>query len=162
MRAANVFSLAYSRFKDLTKSRQDLQNLIEEKKRSESLLLNILPEEIALELKQFNRSYARYHDEVTILLLTSKGFSGITENLSAEELVSQLDECFRAFDKIVDKHGLEKIKTVGDMYVCACGLPKPVNDNAVKTVRAAPVLINFLKAPAQQSRYRIFQRLISA
>ena len=145
MRAANVFSLAYSRFKDLTKSRQDLQNLIEEKKRSESLLLNILPEEIALELKQFSRSYARYHDEVTILFADIKGFSGITENLSAEELVSQLDECFRAFDKIVDKHGLEKIKTVGDMYVCACGLPKPVNDNAVKTVRAALDMINFLK-----------------
>lgn len=145
VRAANVFSLAYSRFKDLTKSRQDLQNLIEEKKRSESLLLNILPEEIALELKQFSRSYARYHDEVTILFADIKGFSGITENLSAEELVSQLDECFRAFDKIVDKHGLEKIKTVGDMYVCACGLPKPVNDNAVKTVRAALDMINFLK-----------------
>ena len=145
MRAANVFSLAYSRFKDLTKSRQDLQNLIEEKKRSESLLLNILPEEIALELKQFSRSYARYHDEVTILFADIKGFSGITEVLSAEELVLQLDECFRAFDKIVDKHGLEKIKTVGDMYVCACGLPKPVNDNAVKTVRAALDMINFLK-----------------
>ena len=56
-----------------------------------------------------------------------------------------MDECFRAFDKIVDKHGLEKIKTVGDMYVCACGLPKPVNDNAVKTVRAALDMINFLK-----------------
>lgn len=145
VRAANVFSLAYSRFRDITKSKQDLKNLIEEKKRSESLLLNILPEEIALELKQFGKSYARKHDEVTILYADIKGFTAIAEMLTAEELVTQLDECFRAFDKLVDKHGLEKIRTIGDAYVCACGLPKPVPDNAVRTVRAALDMITFIK-----------------
>lgn len=144
-RAASVFSLAYSRFKDLMQARTDLENLKEEKKRADSLLLNILPEEIADELKQFGRSYARKHEEVTILYADIMGFTAIAETLSAQELVTQLDECFRAFDKIVDKHGLEKIRTIGDAYVCACGLPKPVPDNAVRTVRAALDMITFIK-----------------
>ena len=144
-RAASVFSLAYSRFKDLMQARIDLENLKEEKKRADSLLLNILPEEIANELKQFGRSYARNHEEVTILYADIKGFTAIAETLSAQELVTQLDECFRAFDKLVDKHGLEKIRTIGDAYVCACGLPKPVPDNAVRTVRAALDMVTFIK-----------------
>lgn len=144
-RAASVITLAYSRFRDLTQARIDLENLKEEKKRSESLLLNILPEEVANELKQFGKSYARKHDEVTILFADIKGFSSIAETLSASELVTQLDECFRAFDKIVDKHGLEKIRTIGDAYVCASGLPKPLPDNAVRAVRAALDMIAFIK-----------------
>lgn len=144
-RVASVLSLAYSRYNDLAQARIDLQNLKEEKKRSESLLLNILPEEVANELKQFGKSYARKHDEVTILFADIKGFSSIAETLSASELVTQLDECFRAFDKIVDKHGLEKIRTIGDAYVCACGLPKPVPDNAAKAVRAALDMLAFIR-----------------
>ncbi|MEO8447279.1 MAG: adenylate/guanylate cyclase domain-containing protein, partial [bacterium] len=144
-RSASVFSLAYSRFKDLTQARNDLILLKEEKQRSDSLLLNILPEEIAAELKQFGKSYARKHEQVSILFADIKGFSTISENLSATELVTQLDECFRAFDYIVEKHGLEKIKTIGDAYVCACGLPKPVDDNAAKTVGAALDMLDFIK-----------------
>ncbi|MBA3649709.1 MAG: hypothetical protein H0W62_14400 [Chitinophagales bacterium] len=60
-------------------------------------------------------------------------------------MVNQLDECFRAFDHIVGKHELEKIKAVGDAYICACGLPKPVVDHAIKTVRAALDMMNFIK-----------------
>ncbi|MDQ3193606.1 MAG: adenylate/guanylate cyclase domain-containing protein, partial [Bacteroidota bacterium] len=144
-RAALVFSLAYSRFKDLTKARLDLKQLKEEKKRSESLLLNILPEEIANELKQFGKSYARKHEQVSILFADIKGFSSIAEDLSADDLVTQLDECFRAFDNIIDKHGMEKIKTIGDAYICASGLPRPVPDNAIKTVKAALDMLDFIK-----------------
>jgi class 3 adenylate cyclase len=151
-RFGDVFNLTYTRFNDLKLAEANAinaqieeQKLREEKKRSDSLLLNILPEEIANELKQFGKSYARKHDEVTILFADIKGFSTIAENLSAEELVNQLDECFRAFDHIVEKNGLEKIKTVGDAYVCACGLPKPVEDNAAKAVRAALDMMNFIK-----------------
>ena len=151
-RFAAVFNLTYTRFNDLQIAEANAKNaqveeqkLREEKKRSDSLLLNILPEEIANELKEFGKSYARKHEEVTILFADIKGFSSIAENLSANDLVSQLDECFRAFDNIVEKHGLEKIKTVGDAYVCACGLPKPVQDNAIKTVKAALDMIDFLK-----------------
>lgn len=151
-RAASVFSLAYSRFKDLTQAKIDLQNLKEEKKRSDSLLLNILPEEIASELKQFGKSYARKHEQVSILFADIKGFSSIAENLSASELVTQLDECFRAFDYIVEKHGLEKIKTIGDAYICACGLPNPDPDNAAKTVIAALDMMDFIKGFAMTKK----------
>jgi|GEM_PF-2992321 len=151
-RFAGVFNLTYKRFLDIqqaealaAKAQEEEQKLREEKKRSDSLLLNILPEEIANELKQFGKSYARKHEEVTILFADIKDFSTIAETLSAEELVALLDECFRAFDQIVEKHGLEKIKTVGDAYVCVCGLPKPVMGHAVKTVAAAFDMFEFIK-----------------
>lgn len=144
-RFKNVFELAYTRFLDIQKAEAQAQEAKLEKQRSENLLLNILPLEIANELKQFGKSYARKYDQVTILFTDIKDFSIISETLSPEELVNQLDECFRAFDHIVDKHGLEKIKTIGDAYVCACGLPKPDPDNAVKTVRAAIDMLAFSK-----------------
>lgn len=144
-RFAEVFNLTYTRFLDLQKAEAQAKEAQQERKRSEDLLLNILPQEVASELKQFGKSYARKHEEVTILFSDIKGFSSIAEKLSADELVTQLDECFRAFDKIIEKHGLEKIKTVGDAYICACGLPKPVPDNAAKTVRAAIDMLDFLK-----------------
>jgi class 3 adenylate cyclase len=152
LRFTKVFEMTYRRFLDIKlaeahaeKAQIEEQKLREEKKRSDSLLLNILPEEIANELKQFGKSYARNHAEVTIFFADIKGFSSIAENLSAEELVMQLDECFRAFDKIIEKHGLEKIKTLGDAYICACGLPTPVHENAIKTVNAAIDMLDFLK-----------------
>lgn len=142
---ANAFGQAHTRFLDLQKAETQARAAELEKQRSENLLLNILPRDIAAELKQFGKSYARKHDQVTILFSDIKGFSTISETLSPEELVNQLDECFRAFDKIVEKHGLEKIKTIGDAYVCACGLPNPDPENAVKTVRAAIDMLAFSK-----------------
>lgn len=144
-RFGRVFEQTYTRFLDLQKAETQAKESELEKKRSEDLLLNILPREIANELKQFGKSYARKHEQVSILFTDIKGFSTISETLSAEELVNQLDECFRAFDNIVGKHGLEKIKTVGDAYICACGLPNPDPDNAVKTVRAAIDMLDFAK-----------------
>ena len=144
-RFADVFNLTYTRFLDLQNAESQAKEAQLERKRSEDLLLNILPQEIANELKQFGKSYARKHEEVTIMFADIQGFSSIAENLSADELVTQLDECFRAFDKIVEKHGLEKIKTVGDAYVCACGLPRPVVNHAAKTVAAALDMIEFIK-----------------
>ena len=151
-RFKTILDLTIRRYADLKKAEALVaQSLIEERKlreekeRADKLLLNILPEEIANELKQFGKSYARKHDEVTILFADIQGFSSIAETLSAQELVTQLDECFRAFDHIMDKHGLEKIKTVGDAYVAAAGLPKPVNDHALRTVRAAIDMMNFIK-----------------
>jgi class 3 adenylate cyclase len=151
-RFKTILDLTIRRYTDLKKAEalaeQSLiegRKLREEKERADQLLLNILPEEIANELKQFGKSYARKHEEVTILFADIKGFSSIAETLSAQELVTQLDECFRAFDHIVDKHGLEKIKTVGDAYVCAAGLPKYFADHAAKAVSVALDMMNFIK-----------------
>ena len=119
--------------------------LEESKKKSDSLLLNILPDEIAEELKRFGRSYARKHVEVSVLFADIKGFTSIAERLSPEKLVTQLDEAFCAFDNIVEKYNMEKIKTIGDAYMCACGLPQLDAENAVKAVKAALDMQEFIK-----------------
>jgi class 3 adenylate cyclase/FixJ family two-component response regulator len=115
------------------------------KAQSDKLLLNILPDEIAEELKRFGRSYARKHDEVSVLFADIVGFTTIAETLSAEKLVTLLDEIFRAFDNIVEKHDIEKVKTIGDAYMCACGLPLADNDNSIKAVKVALDMQQFMK-----------------
>lgn len=116
-----------------------------EKIKSDQLLLNILPEEIAVELKRFGRSYARKHNQVSVLFADVKGFTSITENMTPEELITQLDEIFRGFDHITGKYGMEKIKTIGDCYMCASGLPTDENDNARIAVQAAMDLQEFMQ-----------------
>jgi class 3 adenylate cyclase/ActR/RegA family two-component response regulator len=115
------------------------------KAQSDSLLLNILPNEIAEELKRFGKSYARKYDQVSILFSDIKGFTSIAEKLTPVHLVNQLDEVFGAFDNIIDKYDMEKIKTIGDAYMCACGLPKTDNENAIKAVNAAIDMQQFIK-----------------
>ncbi len=119
--------------------------LEESKSKSDSLLLNILPDEIAEELKKFGKSYARKHDVVSVLFADIKGFTIIAEKLSPEKLVKQLDEVFCAFDNIIVKYEMEKIKTIGDAYMCASGLPKKDAENAVKAVRTALDMQEFMK-----------------
>lgn len=95
----------------------------EEQERSDNLLLNILPTLVADELKRQGRTQARYFDDVGVLFADFVGFSKIAEKLTPQQLVSELDTCFQRFDDIIAKHGLEKIKTIGDAYMCAGGLP---------------------------------------
>ena len=115
-----------------------------EKSKSDQLLLNILPEEIAGELKRFGKSYARKHNQVSVLFADIKGFTTITETMAPDELITQLDESFRGFDRILEKYGIEKIKTIGDCYMCACGLPTDVENNAVIAVNAALDMQEFM------------------
>ncbi len=114
------------------------------KAQSDSLLLNILPDEIAEELKKFGKSYARKHSQVSVLFSDIKGFSSIAETLTPVKLVTQLDEVFGAFDNIIAKYGMEKIKTIGDAYMCACGLPLSDEENAVKAVKAGMDMQRFI------------------
>lgn len=116
-----------------------------EKKRSEELLLNILPEQVAEELKQKGETEARQIDEATVLFTDFKGFTALSEKLSPKELVKDLHECFTAFDNIIQKHGLEKIKTIGDAYMAAGGLPTANNTHALDTVKAALEIIDFVE-----------------
>ena len=94
-----------------------------EKDRSENLLLNILPAEIAAELKEKGRAEPRNFDKVSILFSDFKSFTERSEQLSATELVNEINHCFSAFDSIIEKQGIEKIKTIGDAYMAAGGLP---------------------------------------
>ncbi len=116
-----------------------------ERDRSEELLLNILPYETAQELKAKGSSEARLIDQVTVLFTDFKGFTQMSETLSPQELVRDLNECFSAFDRICEKHGIEKIKTIGDAYMAAGGLPIPTDTHAVDVVRAALEMRNFIE-----------------
>lgn len=116
-----------------------------EKNRSEILLLNILPQETAKELKERGKVQPKRFDAVSILFTDFKNFTHYAENLSPEELVKSVDFYFSEFDRIIEKYGLEKIKTVGDAYMCAAGVPFPVEDHAVKTVAAACEMIQFVE-----------------
>jgi class 3 adenylate cyclase len=97
--------------------------IVLEQERSENLLLNILPALIAEELKTKGRTTARLFDNVSVLFADFVNFSSIAEQRSPAQLVSDLDVCFQAFDEMVARNGLEKIKTIGDAYMCAGGIP---------------------------------------
>lgn len=108
-----------------------------EKDRSENLLLNILPAEIAEELKEKGRAEARDFDMVSILFTDFVAFTQTSEKLSASELVAEINHCFEAFDHIIERYGIEKIKTIGDAYMAAGGIPVPTADSVKNTVLAA-------------------------
>jgi len=108
-----------------------------ERQRADDLLKNILPEKTAAELKLHNTVQPVRYESVTVLFTDFKGFTTIAELVPPEELIAELDECFRLFDKIILKFGLEKIKTIGDSYMCAGGLPVVNDTHAVDMVNAA-------------------------
>ena len=139
-----VFLLAlglYRRYKFIKKTNSIIE---EEKNRSNNLLLNILPEETAQELKQNGKVLAKKFESVTVLFTDFVGFTQYAEYLSPEKLVESVDYYFSKFDEIIEKHGLEKIKTVGDAYLCAGGLPFPTEDHASKMVLAAIEIAEFV------------------
>ncbi len=117
-----------------------------EKRRSEELLLNILPEEVAEELKAKGEADAVQIDQVTVLFTDFKGFTAMSEQLSPKELVRDIHECFSAFDRIMEKYGIEKIKTIGDAYMAAGGLPTPNTTHALDVVKAALEIRDFIAA----------------
>ncbi len=115
-----------------------------EKKRSEELLLNILPIETAEELKNYGKAAPRHYKVVTVLFTDFKGFTKIAEKLTPEELVFELDFCFCKFDEIMSRYGIEKIKTIGDAYMCAGGIPIRNRSNPVDVILAALELVDFI------------------
>jgi len=116
-----------------------------EKKRSDALLLNILPEEVAEELKNNDSAEARYFSNVTVLFTDFIDFTTTAERLTPKQLVNELHACFKAFDDIMGKYDIEKIKTVGDAYLAVCGLPVEAPNHAENVVRAAIEIRDFMK-----------------
>ncbi|MCB0588575.1 MAG: hypothetical protein KDD06_25000, partial [Phaeodactylibacter sp.] len=126
--------------------RERTQELELEKQKSEELLLNILPAETAEELKKFGAAKAKRHELVTVMFSDFKGFSRISEQMDPEDLVAEIDHCFRAFDEIMEKYGLEKIKTVGDAYLCVGGIRDDDGDEATRVTLAALEIQKFMSA----------------
>lgn len=119
--------------------------LADEKKKADNLLLNILPFEVAEELKEKGGAKAQYFEAVTILFADFKNFTKMTEQLTAEQLVEEIDCCFKAFDVIISRYNIEKIKTIGDSYMAAGGLPIPNTTHAKDVVNAAIEMLRFIK-----------------
>ncbi|WP_166334319.1 adenylate/guanylate cyclase domain-containing protein [Sphingobacterium chungjuense] len=122
-----------------------------EKQKSDELLLNILPQEIAEELKERGETQTRYHEEVTVIFTDFVNFTENSERWGAERMIAELHEDFTAFDQIMEKHGLEKIKTIGDAYLAVCGLPLKTNNHAHQTVLAALDILQYVREKAQRN-----------
>ena len=121
------------------------QRIAKEQKRSEELLLNILPAEVAEELKNTGSSEARHIEQTTILFTDFKGFTELSEVLTPQELVAELDTCFKAFDAIITARGIEKIKTIGDAYMAAGGLARDKHGSVADVVEAALDMQEFIQ-----------------
>jgi len=117
----------------------------EERNTSDRLLRNILPDETAHELKQNGKVKAKKFESVTVLFTDFEGFTKYAENLPPEKLVESVDYYFSHFDTIMEKYGIEKIKTVGDAYMCVAGLPFERPDHACKMVLAAIEILEFVE-----------------
>ncbi len=136
--------------RDLSSARKEIdqrrKELMNEKRKSDKLLLNILPSETAEELKRTGKAKAKYYDSVTVLFTDFKDFTAISEKMSANELVNELHHCFSMFDNIIRKYNIEKIKTIGDSYMCVAGLPVKNTTHPFDAVNAALEIIDSIIA----------------
>lgn len=139
----------FSRWRYVKKSKAIIEK---EKNRSENLLLNILPAEIAEELKEKGEAEARDFDMVSILFTDFKGFTEQSAKISAAQLIAEINHCFKAFDLICEKYGIEKIKTIGDAYMAAGGLPVPSEDSVLNTVLAGLEMQDFMRKRIQEKK----------
>src|SRR4030095_5502761 len=128
-----IGALIYRSYRDKVKT----HILVDRQKNEiEHLLLNVLPKEVAKELQLTGRATPRHYKSVAVMFTDFRGFTLLTDHMSPDELVAELDACFNVFDEIIAKHGLEKIKTIGDSYMCAGGIPKEDNMYVLKIVKA--------------------------
>ncbi len=152
-----VAGLFYLRYRAKRRTANQLANknkiIEEEQKKSDELLLNILPPAIASELKTKKKVAAQQYDQATVMFVDFIGFTQISEMLSPEGLVAEIDYCFSNFDRIIGQYRIEKIKTVGDAYICACGLSDQ-NASPTDMIKAALQIQDFLlhQKAEQQSR----------
>jgi len=115
------------------------------KKLSDKLLNNILPEEVAEELKEKGESVAKDFEDVSVFFSDFKEFTNISESLTAQELVAEINTCFKAFDRIITSYGIEKIKTIGDSYMAAGGLHIPRTSTTKDVVLAGLEMQDFIR-----------------
>lgn len=134
---------------ELAQTNEELKTINEElersRKKSDELLFNILPQETAKELKQNGQYLPKNYEMASVLFTDFKGFTSIAASLSPSRLLSELEYFFNAFDAIVEANGLEKIKTIGDSYMCAGGIPKENKTNPIRAVLAGLQIARFVE-----------------
>jgi len=141
-----LLALAFAVYRRNVHIRHSRTAIAREKERSENLLQNILPADIADELKEKGEATAHRFEQVSVLFCDFENFTEKAGRLSPEALVDELNACFRAFDAIIARHGIEKIKTIGDAYMAAGGIPRATPDSAKHTVLAALEMIAFMRS----------------
>ena len=132
----------FSRLRYTRKVKRIIEN---EKNKSDDLLLNILPAQIAEELKSTGKAEAQDFKRVSVLFTDFKNFTGLSELLTAQELVEEINACFEEFDRITTKYGIEKIKTIGDSYMAAGGIPIQSKESVKNTVLASFEMQEFIR-----------------
>ncbi len=142
---AMIFVIAFILYRNYRIKVKTNKLLDKQKVEIENLLLNILPAEVANELQVNGYATPRYYDSVSVLFTDFKSFTKIADALSPHEVVSELNACFMAFDDIVEKHNLEKIKTIGDAYMIAGGIPLKNDTHPVNIIKAAMEIRDFMK-----------------
>jgi class 3 adenylate cyclase len=154
--AANLWGMLICYQMDLALRRAFLavRDVAAEHERSERLLLNILPADLAQELLSTGSARPARHESATILFTDFSGFTQVASAMPADRMVAELNEIFGAFDDICDELGVEKIKTIGDAYMAAAGLPKPCADHAQRCVRAGLRMLDYLE---QRNRTAAFK-----
>jgi adenylate cyclase len=143
LRARINSSLEKKRWRD--REHRYLQRIEAQKRRADSLLHSILPGQIVARLQRGEEFIADRFDEVTILFADIVGFSSIAARLPPSDLIKRLDGLFSTFDDLAAKHSVEKIKTIGDAYMAACGVPEPAADNADRIVALGKSMLDSLK-----------------
>lgn len=128
--------------KELAHKNRQIQR---EKQRSEELLLNILPQSIAEEIMAHGKAQPKELEHVTVMFTDFVGFSKYSAGREPRQIVHDLQVCFEAFDRIIGKHNLEKIKTIGDAYMCAGGLPEPREGHEIDVVKAGLEIQGFME-----------------
>jgi class 3 adenylate cyclase len=131
--------------------RRSRKIIAHEKEKSDSLLLNILPEDVAEELKRTGKSKPRKFEHVTILFTDFIDFTKISEKMSPEELVTEINTCYQNFDRIIEKRGAEKIKTIGDAYMAVDGFGKERGIAAKNILLSAFDIIHFVERQKNQN-----------
>ncbi len=136
---------AKERFKLESLINQRTEELVKEKEKTENLLARVLPKDTADELKEKGRVNTQRFQVVTVLFCDIEGFTRITDETNPEALIDQLDKFFLYFDSVVEKYRIEKIKTIGDAYMCAGGIPKKNQTNPVEVILAALEMMQYMK-----------------
>ena len=164
LRARVSTSLEKKRLRDLERLRllqlQAEKELVErEREKSERLLLNILPSAIAGRLKGGEKSIANGHEIVSVMFADLCGFTALSRKTTPADLVSMLNGIFTAFDHIVEQHGVEKIKTIGDCYMLVGGIPLHRDDHAAAVAECALEMLDALAALNRESGTELQMRV---
>jgi len=131
--------------------RKDNKKIADEKQKSDDLLLNILPFEVAEELKEKGKTSAKHFDEVSVLFTDFVNFTANSERIGVQEVLNELNICFTEFDRIMEKYNLEKIKTIGDAYLAVSGLPISNDQHAKNAVSASLEILSYIQHRKQHN-----------